>query len=290
MSSADPLLARADALYALPPSEFTAARDAAAKDCGNKELGARIRALRKPSVAAWAVNLLVRREVDQIDQVLSLGAALRDAAGAMAGDDLRALTRQRRQLTAVLTTSARSLAREYDVRLTPTVGDQVEAVLNAAMLDSVAADVVRSGLLVTAFVSTGVGDLDVDSVVAVPSAVGVRARAIDAPRLHVVPDDTSARRERARTALEAATTAESAARRDLAAADRELERARTRRGQAQEEIARLQSRLTELSSAMDGLESDLATVTGTREDRAAQLAAAEEARAQAAAEVETLSD
>ena len=101
MDSED-LLALADRLYAGPVAGFTAARDAAAKAAG-KEDGARVKALRKPTVAAWAVNLLVRREGEQIDQVLELGAGLRAAAESLDGDELRTLTRQRRQLTAALT-------------------------------------------------------------------------------------------------------------------------------------------------------------------------------------------
>ena len=69
-----------------------------------------MKALRKPSLAAWVVNLLVRREAEQVEQVLSMGAALREAQAAMSGDQLRELTRQRRQLTAVVTQQARSLA------------------------------------------------------------------------------------------------------------------------------------------------------------------------------------
>src|SRR4051812_10335881 len=96
------LLEIADRLYAVPLAEFTPARDAAAKEQTDKELAARVKALKKPSVAAWAVNLLVRREADQIDQVLALGDSLRAAAESMSGEELRALTRQRRALTNAL--------------------------------------------------------------------------------------------------------------------------------------------------------------------------------------------
>ena len=61
----------ADALYAGPADDFTEARNQAAKG-RDKELAAQIKKLKKPSVAAWAVNLLVRRESEQIDSVLGL--------------------------------------------------------------------------------------------------------------------------------------------------------------------------------------------------------------------------
>ena len=117
--------------------------------------------LKKPSVAAWSINLLVRRESDQIDSVLELAESLRAAAEALDGDELRALTRQRRQLTTALASTARSLAREAGVRLTGPVVEQVEGMLNAAMIDPVAAQAVRTGRVLTAFTSTGVSELDV---------------------------------------------------------------------------------------------------------------------------------
>ena len=77
---ADPLLEIADDLYALPLGDFTPARDALAKEYkADKDLAAGIKGLRKASLAAWVINLLVRRNPDQVDQVLAVGAALRDA-------------------------------------------------------------------------------------------------------------------------------------------------------------------------------------------------------------------
>ena len=55
---------------------------------------------------------------------------------ASTGDELRALTRQRRQLTAAVTTRARGVAADEGVRVTQAVADQVEATLTAAMLDA----------------------------------------------------------------------------------------------------------------------------------------------------------
>ncbi len=119
------LLEIADSLYAGPLGDFTASRDAEAKaiikDSGDRELAARVKALKKPSLAAWVVNLLVRREGDQIAEVLKVAEGLRAAQTAMDGDQLRALTRQRRQLTAAVTTRARALAAEDGVRVTSSV-------------------------------------------------------------------------------------------------------------------------------------------------------------------------
>ena len=94
---ADPLLEIADDLYALPLADFTPARDALAKEHkADKALAASIKGLRKASVAAWVVNLLVRRDPDQVDQVLAVGEALRDAQDNLDATQLREFTKQRR--------------------------------------------------------------------------------------------------------------------------------------------------------------------------------------------------
>ncbi|MCW2667516.1 MAG: hypothetical protein JWN57_2478, partial [Frankiales bacterium] len=62
-------------LYALPPEEFTAARDAAARQAradGDRAGAAALKALRKPTAPAHLVNLLVRAEPDLVDQLLEL--------------------------------------------------------------------------------------------------------------------------------------------------------------------------------------------------------------------------
>src|SRR3954471_17893776 len=115
--SAD-LLEIADDLYALTLPEFTPARDAKAKELKGTDLAKEVKALKKPSLAGWVVNLLVRHETEQVDQVLQVGAALREAQASMSGEELRALTKQRRQLTAAVTTRARGLAREHGQKVT----------------------------------------------------------------------------------------------------------------------------------------------------------------------------
>ena len=290
------LLAIADAVYAEPLPGFTPYRDAAARSASaeDKELAARVKSLKKPSVAAWAVNLLVRREADQIDQVLELGESLRAAAESMSGDDLRALTRQRRQLTNALATTARDLAREQDVRLTDAVVDQVEAMLTAAMLDPVAAQVVRSGLVLTAFTSTGVSELDVGAVCAVPEAVGAEAHRAtaterEAPTLHLVPEDDRVRREAAQDEVDAATRAVEEAQSEL---DEVAESVRTlgaRRLQLQGEIDELKRRLASLEDDVDTVDEELEDAEGAQEDAAAVLEEAQEELAAAQRALDALS-
>src|SRR4051794_41928643 len=73
-----------DRLYELPLSEFTAARNALAKELGGEQ-GKRVKALRKPSVAAWALNQAVRGAPDKLREFLSAGEGLREAYEALMG-------------------------------------------------------------------------------------------------------------------------------------------------------------------------------------------------------------
>jgi hypothetical protein len=283
----DELTAIADALYAAPADDFTDARNRAAKDCGDKELAAQIKKLKKPSVAAWAVNLLVRRESEQIDTVLGLASQLRAAAEALDGEELRALTRQRRQLTTALASSARSLARDAEVRLTGAVVDQVEGILTAAMLDEVAAQAVRTGRVVTAFTSTGVSELDVASVVAVPESLDVRATPVaddeeaEPVALHVVPDG-GAKLAAAEDALEEAGQQVAAAERELAETEAVIEELNARRLQLQGDADELRRKLAAIEDDVDQVDEDLEEAEDTRDD--AQGALSEARRTQSSAE------
>ena len=293
----DPLLELADGLYALPLGDFTPARDALVKEHkADKELAARIKALRKPSLAAWVVNLLVRRDAAQVDQVLQVGTALREAQANLDGEELRALTRQRRQLTAAVTTQARGLAREEGVKVTPAVADQVEATLTAAMVDEGAARAVRSGLLVAALVATGVGEVDVAPALAAPEALGFEAAPREAepvprPELHVVPDpeaDTKALRA-AEERLAAARREHDAAREAAAASAAEVEQLQARSLQLQAEVDELRGRIAQLEADMEENDDELADAEDVQAEADETAAATARALAEAEAEVERLS-
>src|SRR4051812_417513 len=69
-------------LYGLPLAEFTPERNALAAELsreGARERAAAVKALRKPSAAAWAVNQLVRAEPDLVEALLGAGGELRQA-------------------------------------------------------------------------------------------------------------------------------------------------------------------------------------------------------------------
>jgi hypothetical protein len=93
-----------DELFALPLDEFTAARNALAKRLkqdGDAEAAEAVRTLSKPSVAAWAVNQLARRDPETVRSLLNVAARLRSAQerslkGERAADELRAAQAEER--------------------------------------------------------------------------------------------------------------------------------------------------------------------------------------------------
>lgn len=77
----------ADSLFALPLDEFTRARDELARRLrsdGRRDDAAAVAALRKPVLAAWVVNRLVRAQRKETDVLVAAAAAIRRGKG---GDD-----------------------------------------------------------------------------------------------------------------------------------------------------------------------------------------------------------
>lgn len=279
------LLKVADELYAEPPAGFTPVRDARAKElkAEGSDLAGPVKALKKPTTAAWVVNLLVRREAAQIDQLLSVGSALREAQAAMSAGELRKLTQQRRQLTAAVTQLARRHAAEAGLKVTQAVADQVEATLTAAMVDEACGRAVRSGLLVQPLSTTGVGEVDVaviEAALAVPAALGFvatprAAPEVGRPDLHVVPDP------------DAESKARAAAEERLASAEEALEAVTGEHAEVQEDVERLTARSLQLAEELDELRRRISDLESEADEVDDELAEAEEARDEAAAAVRT---
>ena len=69
-------------LYGLPLERFTEERNALVKELrkeGRREEATEVSNLRKPSVAAWAVNQLVRTQRRDVANLLEAGDSLREA-------------------------------------------------------------------------------------------------------------------------------------------------------------------------------------------------------------------
>jgi chromosome segregation ATPase len=162
----------ADELYGLAPGDFTAARNERAKQlkADAPDLAAQVKALPKPTVAAWVVNQLVRHHGDEVEQVAQVGAALREAQDDLDRDELLTLNRQRHAVLRAVTQQARALSRQLGQPVSPATADEVEQTLRAVMSDPDAAQAVRTGTLRRALSGTGFGPVDLTDAVAVPDA------------------------------------------------------------------------------------------------------------------------
>lgn len=148
-------------LYQAPPGDFVSLRAERVKslrDSGDKEVAKQVAALRKPTVGAWLVNLLVGDDPSLSDQVSALADQLRTAQEQLSGEDLRALGRQRQELVSGLVARARGLAKDAGRSVTGSVLDtEVESSLRAALADPDVAREVLSGQLTHATEFTGFG-------------------------------------------------------------------------------------------------------------------------------------
>jgi hypothetical protein len=120
-------------LYALPREEFIAARTervTKAKADGNDDLARKLGALGKPSTAAWLANQLARQDPDQVRLLGKVGAALRDAHGKLAGEQLRKLSQQRQAVVRGLVEAARELS---DKPVTMAIVRELESLFTTAL-------------------------------------------------------------------------------------------------------------------------------------------------------------
>lgn len=159
-------------LYALPFDDFIAARTAAAKDAaagkGQRSLAADVRALPKPSVAAWTVNMLAARQPETLRQLARLGQSMRAAQSSFEALELRRLGRERRQLLASAVQAARAVAEQQGRKISDAIAAEVEATLRAATADEGAAAAVQSGRLLRGLSADGVDVVDLSGAVALP--------------------------------------------------------------------------------------------------------------------------
>ncbi|WP_369170067.1 hypothetical protein AB5J49_20525 [Streptomyces sp. R28] len=147
----------ADELYGLRPEEFIAARAtraAAARTAGDRALAERITKLRRPSLSAWASNLLVRAHHSEVEPLLRLGEGLRQAHRDLDGVQLRELSRRQRVLINALSRQAGQLAAAAGHPISEAAQHEVEDTLRAALADPDAAQEWASGRLSKPFSAT----------------------------------------------------------------------------------------------------------------------------------------
>lgn len=279
----------ADELYALPPGEFVAARGrhvAAARTAKEPALAKRIAALRKPTLAAWAGNLLVRSAPEQVDALRRLGEGLRAAQERLAGEQLRELTRQRNALVAELAREARRLAAEAGQPVGDAVQHEVETTLHAVLADPEAAREWAAGHLAKPLTTRPGFPATAAAPAPTPASRPARKR-----HLKVVEDPAKARaaelarvREEARAAERRAREQDKALRRDEGGRDK----AETRLDEAAARVADLTGKLRAAEEAESQAREAL---TRARRTAAATARTARESRRaadRAASELATL--
>ena len=173
----------ANELYAKPLEDFIAARAAAAKEAAgsDKELGASVRGLPKPSVAAWAVNMLARHQPEVLAGLADLGRRMREAQASLDVTALRELARERRAVLAAAVDTGRTVAQEQGRSISDAMATDVEETLRALTADAGAAAAVQSGRLLKTLSADGVNAVDLDGSVAVAAALPAAPRTAPAP-------------------------------------------------------------------------------------------------------------
>jgi hypothetical protein len=259
----------ADELYGAPPEEFIARRDARAKElrkAGDRAAADAVKKLRKPSVAAAAVNRLARTAADDVSALLAAGEALRQAQlGGGDRDAIRAAARDEREAVETLVAQAG--------RLSPAVAEEVRSTLHAAASDDEARDSIRRGVLTDARAAVGLGGFGFPSAPSdIPSASprssrkstskkkssgGAVARERERERAAAAERKAEAERKKAakervnaaRAALREAEKAATAAERERGAAEKALAKAERAAEKAQAEVERRRNDLEEAEGA-----------------------------------------
>lgn len=145
-----------DDLFALPLDEFTSTRNALAKQlkqAGDAEAAEQVRSLAKPSVAAWAVNQLARREPEAVRSLLNVASRLRSAQerslkGDRTADELRAAQAEERELIRDLARRAEGVLREAGRPASGTTLERVSSLLRASAVDEPGRSALREGRLI----------------------------------------------------------------------------------------------------------------------------------------------
>ena len=210
-----------------------------------------MKALRKPVVSAWAVNVLVQQ--GGLTDALGLAAELREAQDDLDGAELARLSTQRRALVSGLAKQAAALGRDRGVTVSQAARDDIEKTINAAVMDATAAAAVSTGRLVRPLEATGFDAVDVSDAVD-GSLAGVAAPPPPSR------DDLAERRAR-----KAAEQAVRAAERTAGETERALRQIEERLTKARERADLLHDRVSDLRAELDRIGADATEADATVE-------------------------
>lgn len=254
-----------DELYAGSPAVFVVRRDELAKQArssGDRVLATAIKALRRPTVGAWYLNLASRGGLTSLRELVRLGRQLRQTQESGDFATLRELAAQRGPLeTRVL----RHLA-ELGVVATPAGLDEARVTFGAVLADPAVEALLTSGRLDRPYAYAGFGDLPQ----LLATRTGVPARDAIPPTLA---DDDAVERQAAAEAAARRAREKAAAARDVAAADQELAALSVRRDAAEANLSAASDRVRALAAQL----SEAHVVLSTAHDLATQLATEEAA-------------
>jgi hypothetical protein len=244
--------AAADELYGSSLDDFVGERTRLAKalrGAGKQDDAAALAALRKPTVAAWVLNQLARRNRRDVDLLLDSGHRLREAqAGALSGGDREGFERARKaQHDALrrLRSDAEQLLKSERRGASASVLNQVEEALRAAAISEPGREALARGRFAEPPRAEG---FDVVTALA-PAPTGqapARRRRAGADELRAATAKLTQARESARDAEQVALEAEREAgriRRAAEAAQGEATRARARAKRAAQALADAEERV-----------------------------------------------
>jgi hypothetical protein len=126
-----------DALFSLPLTEFTPARNALAarlKAGGRADEANRVKAIVKPTVSAWAVNQLYWKHRDSFDRLISAGQRFREAQASQFGGSaagMREPSEQRRVALEELLSLATALLSDAGHSASPEAIRRISTTLEA---------------------------------------------------------------------------------------------------------------------------------------------------------------
>lgn len=177
--------AAAERLYAGEPASFVSARDAevkAARAAGDRALATAIGKLRRPSTAAWYVNVAARAPLLSLREWLTLGSSLREAQQAWQTPRVRELSQGRAALENRVIRDLTVHLGTLGVTASQSALLEVRNTLRAALADAAASDAVAAGRLDKALSYGGFGEVDLSS------ALAAMASRVDEDETTVTPD------------------------------------------------------------------------------------------------------
>jgi len=244
-------------LYSLPLDRFIPERGSLAKALrgeGRKDDAARVAALRKPSVAAWTVNQLIRSQARQAGALFDAGDELQRVQSALLagrGDShaLREATQSERQAVDELVEAARGLLSSGGHEPSQATLDRVSETLHAAALDEDARSRVSAGCLERELRWAGFGARsDADPGRAERSDPG-RAEQAERARAEQAARDRAEKLRSAREAEDAARRLVERTARELQTAQELRDRAAVSLSEAEEALVAAHERAEEASLA-----------------------------------------